>query len=129
MGQVIISAETAFEKIKNWSEQADLLDKIYYDDFDWSDFPDLDITDEDVKEVHSYEEGDGNPCGRVFFIEKFNLYFKVSGWYSSWDSGEITDIDQVYPHSVYRIEYEGTPQTAEQLSSEFAKFTEVVKSK
>lgn len=128
MGQVIISAETAFEKIKNWSERADLLDKIYYDDFDWSDFPDLDIKYHDVEEVYSYNEGDGNPCGRVFFIKKFNLYFKISGWYSSWDSVEIDGISQVYPHSVFRIEYEDTPQTAEQLSSEVAKFTEVVKS-
>ena len=117
-----ITPEIAYQKIKEWIGKSDLISTVYYDDYDWSDFPDLKIANDDVLEVYSYNEGDGNECGKVFFIEKYNLYFKVSGWYSSWDSGEITDISRVYPHSKYRIEYEGTPQTLDSLKDEYEKF-------
>lgn len=124
MGQILeeVSPEAAFQKISDWLSEADLIEKVYYDDYDWSDFPDLKLTDSDVKKVHEYNEGDGNSCGAIFFIEKYNVYFELSGWYSSWDSSNIDTICRVYPHSVYRIEYLAVPQSIEQLNKEYEQF-------
>lgn len=113
--QTLVTPDVAYERIESWLTNHDFLDSAYCDDYDWSEFPDLKLENSDVKQVHEYNYGDGNECGAVFQVEKYGIYFQISGYYSSWDSSCLDTITRVYPRASFVIEYTDTPETLESL--------------
>lgn len=48
--------------------------------------------------VASWNLGDGHEQGVVFEHEESGRFFRATGWYSSWDTGEWQEMDEVEPY-------------------------------
>lgn len=50
-----------------------------------------------IKEIESDNDGDGNERRRVYYIPELDLWFKLVGTYSSWDSSSWDFVEVVVP--------------------------------
>jgi hypothetical protein len=72
--------------------------------------------------VFDVNYGDGNKLIYVIYFKNIDLYVKLSGWYSSWDSSHLNDVEVVYPHVVHDVVYKGAPQTQHEFDVQTAEF-------
>lgn len=93
-GPVDDEAEDFDEIYDDWH---DSVDEFFYEGGDLEGFGNFKI-------VASWNLGDGHEQGTVFQHES-GRFFKVTGWYSSWDTGEWETVEEVEPYEVTKIRY------------------------
>lgn len=55
--------------------------------------------------VAQWNMGDGHEQGIVVKHEESGRFFKITGYYSSWDSSDWDELEEVEPYEVTKIRY------------------------